>query len=62
MRLLSHGTPNLDPSFGSIIHFYHFRHWRMHGLAYELRDSSYTHPNTTLLSTAVGRTKEFKDR
>jgi hypothetical protein len=62
MRLLAAGTPGLDPALGSIIHFYHFRHWRMTGVAYELRDSSYPAPNTTLLSRAHGRTKEFKDR
>ena len=47
---------------GSIIHFYHFRHWRLTGVAYEVRKCSYTAPNWTLLSTAQGRTKEFKDR
>ena len=31
-------------------------------VAYELRDSNYSHPNRTLLSIAYGRTKEFKDR
>lgn len=34
----------------------------MHGIAYELRDAQYNHPNRSLLSTAVGRTREFKDR
>lgn len=62
MRLQSRGTPGMDPANGSIIHFYHFRYWRLHGIAHELRDSAYTHPNCSLLSTAYGRTKEFKDR
>eukprot|EP00201_Polytomella_parva_P020331 CAMPEP_0175046950 /NCGR_PEP_ID=MMETSP0052_2-20121109/5320_1 /TAXON_ID=51329 ORGANISM="Polytomella parva, Strain SAG 63-3" /NCGR_SAMPLE_ID=MMETSP0052_2 /ASSEMBLY_ACC=CAM_ASM_000194 /LENGTH=1015 /DNA_ID=CAMNT_0016310763 /DNA_START=40 /DNA_END=3087 /DNA_ORIENTATION=- len=44
------------------IHFHHFRAWRMNGVAYELRDSNYNHTNTSLLSLARGRTKEFKDR
>lgn len=38
------------------------RHWRLTGVAYELRDSSYTATNTSMLSTAYGRTKEYKDR
>ncbi|GAX81095.1 hypothetical protein CEUSTIGMA_g8529.t1 [Chlamydomonas eustigma] len=62
MRLQTAGTPGQDSALGSIIHFHHFRHWRAHGVAYELRDSTYTHPNRSLLSTAFGRTKEFKDR
>lgn len=63
MRLMACGTPSpgLDPSLGSIIHFHHFRHWRLHGVAYELRDSNYSHANRSMLSTAYGRTKEFKD-
>ncbi|KXZ43299.1 hypothetical protein GPECTOR_95g688 [Gonium pectorale] len=63
MRLQPAGTPGVsDPSAGSIIHFHHFRHWRAHGVAHELRDASYNHPNRSLLSTAYGRTREFKDR
>jgi hypothetical protein len=31
-------------------------------VAYELRESSYTATNTSMLATAYGRTKEFKDR
>ncbi|KAG1656426.1 hypothetical protein FOA52_009641 [Chlamydomonas sp. UWO 241] len=62
MRMIQAGTPGCDPSLGSIVHFHHFRHWRAHGIAYELRDSAYAQPNRTLLSTAVGRTREFKDR
>ncbi|GIL63277.1 hypothetical protein Vafri_17380, partial [Volvox africanus] len=62
MRLQTAGTPGQDPGHGSIIHFHHFRHWRMHGVAHELRDSHYNQPNRSLLSTAYGRTREFKDR
>eukprot|EP00892_Ulva_mutabilis_P012430 jgi/Ulvmu1/955/UM102_0038.1 len=59
MRLMD-GTS--DPPPQSIIHFAHFRHWRLTGLAFEVRDSQYTVPNQSLFSTAAGRTKEFKDR
>lgn len=38
------------------------RTWRLTGLAYEQRDCSYPQPNRLLLSTAQGRSKEFKDR
>ena len=62
MRLLVTGAPGQDPANGHIIHFHHFRHWRQHGVAHELRDSVYNQPNRSLLSTAYGRTKEFKDR
>ncbi|KAG2424086.1 hypothetical protein HXX76_014762 [Chlamydomonas incerta] len=62
MRLQPAGTPGCDPAAGSIIHFHHFRHWRLHGVAHELRDSAYNAANRSLLSTAYGRTKEFKDR
>ncbi|DBA71332.1 TPA: Dynein assembly factor 3, axonemal [Trebouxia sp. C0005] len=62
MRLAQQGTPGLDPSVGSIIHFYHFRRWRECGVAYELRDCKYTQANPTLLSTAFGTRKEYKDR
>jgi hypothetical protein len=34
----------------------------MTGVAYELRESSYTAANTSMLATAYGRTKEYKDR
>jgi hypothetical protein len=61
MRLAHAGIPGCE-SPGSIIHFYHFRHWRLTGIAYEIRDSSYTATNWTLLSCATGRTREFKDR
>ena len=62
MRLAQQGTPGLDPSAGSIIHFYHFRRWRECGVAYELRDCKYSQANPTLLSTAFGTRKEYKDR
>ena len=62
MRLAQQGTPGLDPSAGSIIHFYHFRRWRESGIAYELRDCKYNEVNRTLLSTAYGTRKEYKDR
>ncbi len=62
MRLAQQGTPGLDPSVGSIIHFYHFRRWRECGVAYELRDCKYSQANPTLLSTAFGTCKEYKDR
>lgn len=38
------------------------RHWRLTGIAHELRGSAYVSANMSLLSTAYGRTKEFKDR
>jgi Domain of unknown function (DUF4471) len=47
---------------GSIIHPYHYRHWRLTGVAFELRNCAYVAPNSTLLSTANGRRKEFVDR
>lgn len=62
MRLAQQGTPGLDPSAGSIIHFYHFRKWRESGIAYELRDCKYNEVNRTMLSTAYGTRKEYKDR
>ncbi len=62
MRLAHQGTPGLDPSAGSIIHFHHFRRWRECGVAYELRDCKYSQANPTLLSTAFGTRKEYKDR
>lgn len=67
MRLIQLGTPGIpqtekEGEKKSIIHFYHFRHWRSHGVALELRDCVYNQANRSLLSTARGRTKEFKDR
>lgn len=38
------------------------RHWRLSGVAYELRQSSYAATNTSMLATAYGRTREYKDR
>ena len=52
----------MDPSAGSIIHFYHFRRWRESGIAYELRDCKYNEPNRSVLSTVYGKRKEYKDR
>ncbi|WIA35130.1 hypothetical protein OEZ86_003610 [Tetradesmus obliquus] len=62
MRLSPRGTPFMDPAAGSIVHFQHFRHWRLTGVAHELRGSAYTAANSSLLSTAYGRSKEYKDR
>lgn len=62
MRLAQQGTPGLDPSAGSIIHFYHFRRWRESGVAYELRDCRYNEVNRSMLSTAYGTRKEYTDR
>ena len=58
MRLVA---TDAEPSGCHIIHFSHFRHWRMTGLAFEVRDCQYTVPNSTLVSAAVGRTKDFKN-
>jgi hypothetical protein len=38
------------------------RHWRLTGVAHELRGSAYTAANSSLLSKAYGRSKEYKDR
>ena len=38
------------------------RTWRLTGLAYEQRECRYLQPNRSLLSTAHGRSKEYKDR
>lgn len=64
MRLqpLGMGIPGLEDDLGTIIHFFHFRAWRISGLSYELRDAVYSEGNRTLLSTATGRTQEYKDR
>nr|F5A894.1 RecName: Full=Dynein axonemal assembly factor 3 homolog; AltName: Full=Dynein assembly blocked protein 1; AltName: Full=Paralyzed flagella protein 22 [Chlamydomonas reinhardtii]AEC04845.1 axonemal dynein assembly protein PF22 [Chlamydomonas reinhardtii] len=59
MRLQPAGTPGCDPASGSIIHFHHFRHWRLHGVAHELRDSAYNSANRCRGEGGVG---EFKDR
>lgn len=40
-----------------IVHFYHYKEWRMTGLAYEQRFSRYTEPNRTLASYAPGKMK-----
>ena len=62
MRLTPQSKAGLDPVTGSIIHFYHFRRWRESGVAYELRDCKYCQPNRSLLTTAYGKRKEYKDR
>jgi hypothetical protein len=68
MRLAQQGSRPAEAPLGHlghlghIIHWQHFREWRLHGVAHELRDCVYNQPNRSLLSTAVGRTKEFKDR
>lgn len=41
-----------------IVHFYHYKEWRLTGLAYEQRFSKYSQPNRTLSSYASGRKKE----
>ncbi len=62
MPMVQAGTPGQPKEHGSVVHYHHFRHWRMHGVAYELRDARYNQPNRSMLSTAYGRTREFKDR
>eukprot|EP00698_Gefionella_okellyi_P002181 TRINITY_DN12016_c0_g1_i1.p1 TRINITY_DN12016_c0_g1~~TRINITY_DN12016_c0_g1_i1.p1 ORF type:complete len:497 (-),score=87.11 TRINITY_DN12016_c0_g1_i1:185-1648(-) len=48
-------TMNLSTNPGcTVIHPIQFRDWRETGVAYEIRDSAYTHPNRTLASRAVG--------
>ena len=39
----------------SIVHKIHWREWRMTGIAFEVRDSTYSTPNRTLASMAYGR-------
>eukprot|EP00959_Pyramimonas_sp_CCMP1952_P088427 1849806-Pyramimonas_sp.AAC.1 len=46
----------------TIVHFVQFRQYRKTGIAFDIRDASFTEPNRTLLSTAYGRTFEFTDR
>ncbi|CAG9462293.1 unnamed protein product [Pedinophyceae sp. YPF-701] len=66
MRLAPMGTPapggESPADAGTIIHQLHFRSWRLRGVAYELRGVRYCEANRTLISTASGRTQEFKDR
>lgn len=40
-----------------IIHFYYYKEWRLTGLAFEQRFSTYAQPNRTLASYAEGRRK-----
>eukprot|EP00891_Asterochloris_glomerata_P006572 jgi/Astpho2/6572/Aster-x0284 len=63
MKLAKPGALGGDSTLAAhIIALPHFRTWRLTGLAYEQRDCSYPQPNRLLLSTAQGRSKEFKDR
>lgn len=41
-----------------IVHYYHYKEWRLTGLAFEQRFSKYSQPNRTLASYAPGRKKE----
>ena len=50
--LLNEGAP--------IIHYYHYKTWRLEGLAFENRFSTYVEPNRTLSSYAPGRKKQEK--
>ena len=59
---LSKESENVIKSEKSIIHFLHFRNWRMTGISHELRDKKYNTPNRTLLSTVASRLEQFKDR
>eukprot|EP00241_Pyramimonas_parkeae_P002786 CAMPEP_0114260650 /NCGR_PEP_ID=MMETSP0058-20121206/20620_1 /TAXON_ID=36894 /ORGANISM="Pyramimonas parkeae, CCMP726" /LENGTH=521 /DNA_ID=CAMNT_0001375939 /DNA_START=100 /DNA_END=1665 /DNA_ORIENTATION=+ len=56
MRLIK-----FDPR-AEIVHFQQWREWRSTGIAFDIRDSRFIEPNRTLLSTATGRTIEFRDR
>eukprot|EP00898_Chlorokybus_atmophyticus_P001883 jgi/Chlat1/2696/Chrsp180S02869 len=49
-------------SVASIVHFKQYREWRELGIAYEVRESTYTVANRSLVSHAEGRTMEHKDR
>ena len=51
----------LVPTGATIVHKIHFREWRMTGIAYELRDSSYSCPNRSLASMAAGRENSVGD-
>ena len=54
---LDHASPN-----ASVIHFKHFAHWRLAGIAYPVREATFPAPNRTLVGYATGTTKEYKDR
>lgn len=41
-----------------LIHFYHYKEWRLSGLAFEQRFSTYCEPNKTLASYVPGRKKQ----
>jgi len=42
---------------GSIVHKIHFREFRLEGLTFEVRDSSYSAPNRTMAAMCAGRQK-----
>lgn len=44
--------------YAPIIHFYHYKQWRLTGLAFEQRFSTYTQPNRTLASYVPGKKKQ----
>ena len=50
------GIPEKGVIDSSLIHFIHFRYWRLHGVAFEFRDSVYNFPNKTLLVAVNCRT------
>lgn len=52
----------IEPAGAGVIHFKHFAQWRLAGIAYPVRESTYPAPNRTLVGYARGTTKEFKDR
>ena len=50
------------PAGAGIVHFKHFAQWRLAGIGYPVRESTYPAANRTLVGYARGTTKEFKDR
>jgi dynein assembly factor 3, axonemal len=44
--------------FCPIVHFIHYRDWRVSGVAFETRFSSYITPNRTMSSYLPGKKKE----
>ena len=46
----------------TIVHFSHYKRWRLAGVAHELAGRAYEVANATLITSARGRAKEFKDR
>jgi dynein assembly factor 3 len=43
-----------------IVHFYYYKEWRLNGLAFEQRFSTYAQPNRTLASYAEGKRKDSR--